>query len=120
MFQANLDLMLYVEDVKTALDFWEAIGFVTQTIDANSAQMQPVTDSQVKIMLYDKAFIRSVSPEVVDNVPSLLFQASDLDALHAKILETGQVVGDIAQIPGMGRVFNFSDPDGHYFAVRDI
>lgn len=120
MFQASLEVMLYVEDVKASVAFWQAIGFVTAEIDANSAQIQPVADSQVKLMLYDKAFIRAISPEVVDNVPSILFQASDLEALHARIAVLVPVIGEIVEAPGVGRVFNFSDPDGQYFAVREV
>ncbi|GFH40746.1 VOC family protein [Lactococcus insecticola] len=120
MINAALTLMLYVNDVKAAVAFWTALGFSSEVIDENSAQIKSDDTSQVTFMLYDKAFIRQVSPEVVDNVPSILFQTSDLDGLYDKVLATGNAAGEIVDAPGMGRVFNFSDPDGAYYAVVEV
>ncbi len=120
MFQSELAIMLYVENINDALAFWQGIGFVGQIIDDNSATIKPAADSQVTLNLYAKAFIREVSPEVVDNVPSLMFQANEFDALHAKVTAVSDAVGEIVEAPGLGRVFNFADPDGHYYAVCEV
>ncbi|MGO2939667.1 MAG: hypothetical protein ACTIDA_03865 [Pseudolactococcus laudensis] len=120
MFQSELAIMLYVENINDALNFWQGIGFVGQKIDGNAATIKPAADSQVTVNLYAKAFIREVSPEVVDNVASLMFQSNDFDALHAKVTEVSDAVGEIVVAPGLGRVFNFADPDCHYYAVCEV
>lgn len=120
MFQSELAIMLYVENIDDDLKFWQAIGFVGQKIDDNAATIKPATDSQVTLNLYAKAFIREVSPEVVDNIPSLMFQANDFDVLHTKVTEVSDAIGQIVVVPGLGRVFNFADPDGHYYAVCEV
>ena len=119
MFQSELAIMLYVENIDDALKFWQAIGFVGQKIDDNAATIKPATDSQVTLNLYAKAFIREVSPEVVDNIPSLMFQANDFDVLHTKVTEVSDAIGQIVVVPGLGRVFNFADPDGHIIAFAE-
>jgi len=58
-----------------------------------------------------------MSPELDMTTPSLLFATSDLEKLHARLVAANVTVGEIVDMPGY-RVFNFADPENHYFAVK--
>jgi lactoylglutathione lyase len=114
--------MLYVDNIDIAIAFWEAIGFSTKKFDENSAEIKSAIDAQVTFTLYTKSLIHEISPELLNNVPtpSLMFQSNDIEALYAKVLALGRNADEIMTVPGLGRVFNFTDPDGNYYAVSEV
>lgn len=92
-------------------EFEPAPGMKTIEIKANAA-------SETSFVLHDKAIIEKMNMGVNLGTPSVMFFASDLDALYEKLKSAGVTVGDMVTMP-TGRVFNFATPEGQYFAVCD-
>lgn len=122
MFSENFGLMLYVNDVITEKAFWSAIGFEivssSQLMGYETFEMKPEAKSTVTITVYDKAFIAQASPEVADNVPSLLFETDDIEKLHRRISSVTDKISPIGHVPFSH--FNFASPSGIYMAVRQV
>lgn len=120
MFSNQMQVMLYVDDVTKAVEFWQELGFVIieqQTIDGTSVvEIALSKEAEVHFVLYDREFIETHSPEVALNSPSIMFFAEDITALYKKLLEMEAEVGELIQMEEQ-LVFNFADPDGNYFAV---
>lgn len=122
MFDAPVKVMFYVTNPIAEKHFWEAVGFtITKEEDIMgylTFEMVPHSDSTLTFTVFDKAFIQAVSPEVVDNQPSVLFQTSDIEGLHAKIKAHAPVCNDITDVPFKN--FNFSSPSGEFYAVQGV
>lgn len=122
MFNSQLHVMLYVADVPAEKAFWEAVGFTIIKEEEMAGyltfDMIPAADSTLTFTVFDKAFIQEVSPEVADHQPSILFQSSDLEGLHAKVKAHAPVCNDISEAPF--KHFNFASPSGQYYAVQGV
>lgn len=120
MFSNQMQVMLYVDDVTKAVEFWQELGFVIieqQTVDGTSVvEIAPSKEAGAHFVLYDREFIETHSPEVALNSPSIMFFAEDITTLYKKLLEMEAEVGELIQMEEQ-LVFNFADPDGNYFAV---
>ncbi|MDT2980026.1 VOC family protein [Enterococcus casseliflavus] len=120
MFSNQMQVMLYVDDVTKAVEFWQELGFVIieqQTVDGTSVvEIAPLKEAEAHFVLYDREFIETHSPEVALNSPSIMFFAEDITTLYKKLLEMEAEVGELIQMEEQ-LVFNFADPDGNYFAV---
>ena len=79
----------------------------------------PKKDSQVQIVLQDKAQVAELSPELDLGTPSFLMESADLDATYQFMLDRGVLVMPIVDL-GLMRVFNFSDLEENYFAIREV
>jgi predicted lactoylglutathione lyase len=114
--------MLYVKDVNAIAKFWKRVGFVELDrqfiMDSETVVIAPSETSDARLQLFDIEFIKRVSPEVADNKPSLLMLVDELEKWHAKIKGIATNVGDIQDNGGKG-AFNFSDPEGTYFAFGE-
>lgn len=122
MFTKNLGLQLYVDDVAAEKVFWQAAGFEIgasqEMMGYESFEMRTHADSTTVFTVYAKDFIRQVSPEVIDLVPSILFESDDIHALQARIAELTDTASPVNEQPFPN--FNFASPSGHYFAVRGV
>lgn len=120
MFNNKIQLMLYVDDVQKAQEFWLALDFVlieAQTMDGTLVVELALTkESPIHFVLYDRKFIEAHSPEVATNSPSLMFYSDKIVELYKKVKAQGVAMGDLILLDDQ-YVFNFSDPDGNYFAV---
>jgi Glyoxalase/Bleomycin resistance protein/Dioxygenase superfamily. len=120
MFTDKMQLMIYVDDVAKAVDFWQALDFVIidkQEVDGTMVvEIAPHATAQTHFVIYDREFIQSHSPEVATNSPSLMFISDDITTLYKKLLTLDVEVGDMIQMEEQ-MVFNFADPDGNYYAV---
>lgn len=126
MIERLKQVMIYVDDVSAMKDFWiEQVGFeLLGEIEPGEGGMHfvelaPASNSQTSIVLFDQKVIAAQSPELNLGTPSLMFQTPDATALYHKFRDQGITVGELVEMP-MGHVFNFSDPEGHYFAIQDI
>lgn len=123
MIEGLKQVMLYVDDVTAMKMFWvEAVGFELReevTDGMHFAEIAATSHSQTSFVLFDKQVIAAQSPELDLGTPSLMFQTADATALYEKFKAQGIRVGDLVDMP-MGKVFNFADPEGHYFAVQDL
>lgn len=118
----EIEIMLYVNDVAGSAAFWQE-GFdgkvVSQPpVTAESLQATVKILEAVSLVLFDRKFIQEVSPEVVDNFPSLLLKVSDLDDYHERLKKVSPNVNSIMERNGQ-RLFNFADPENNYFVLSE-
>lgn len=122
MFSKDFGLMLYVDDVAVEKAFWQAVGFQivseSEMMGFDTFEMKPHADATVTITVFAKDFIAQVSPEVLDNVPSLLFEVKDIERVHETIAGLTETCSAIAEMPF--KTFNFASPSGLYFAVKEV
>ncbi|MFI3150358.1 glyoxalase [Streptococcus suis] len=122
MFNKELGLMLYVDDVAAEKSFWSAAGFVVENeaemMGFETFDMKSHADATTTITVYAKEFIAQVSPEVLDNVPSVLFETSDIAGLQERIAGLTDTCSPVNEQPFPN--FNFACPSGIYFAVKGV
>lgn len=117
-------VMLYVDDQVEVAKFWtEKMGFtVIAEVDGGHGmrwiEMAPTKDAETGFVLHNKKLIAEMQPELNLGTPSLLFYTENLDELHKDLSEKDVQVGEIMTMP-TGRVFNFPDIEGNYFAVLE-
>lgn len=117
----TFSLMLYSKDVLAEKTFWQALGFTIidkeDIMGYSTFDMKVEAGSPVTFTVFDLAFIEKMSPEVANNQPSILFETTDLAALHARVTAVASQVSPIQEQPFKN--FNFQAPSGHYYAVRE-
>ena len=59
-----------------------------------------------------------MQPELNLSTPSLMFHSENLDKLYKDFSDKNITVGEIVDMPS-GRVFNFADNEGNYFAIME-
>lgn len=117
-------VMVYVNDQDEAARFWtEIIGFRViadndRDKESRAIEIGPANGSETTIILYNKDFVAKMSPGVTLGTPSLMFVTDDLDGLYEKLVSKKATVGELVELP-FGRVFNFADFEGNYFAVME-
>lgn len=124
MFKKLQSVMVYVDDVEAAKEFWTTkFDFVVkETIelpeDFKGYDLAPNDDAETSMTLFSKDFIRKYSPEVSLETPSLMFEVENIEALYVECKTRGVEVGELVEIPGT-KTFNFQDGQGNYFAVGE-
>lgn len=120
MFLIKINIMLYVDDVAKEKAFWNAIGFniitSSEMMGFETFDMTQHEESSIILTVFDKEFIRQFSPEVLNNVPSILFETDDIYALHEKVAAHTNTCSPVQSEPFL--TFNFASPSGIYFAVK--
>ncbi|MBC1499266.1 VOC family protein [Listeria weihenstephanensis] len=116
-------VMLYVNDQEASAKFWtEKVGFVITSESAPTdgerwIEIAPTKDSATKFVLQDKVAVAKMQPEMNLGTPSILLYGENLDAMYEDFKAKGITVGDLIDVPNMGRVFNFADNENNYFAI---
>lgn len=109
-------IMLYVQDVDLVVTFWrenfDLPEVATTRLPDGSRNVVLALNAGTELSFFSRAFIQRVSPEVADNVPSLLLFSDHFEALHAKLAKATPIVEAQGQ-----PTFSFPDPEGTYFAV---
>ena len=120
MFNEQVKVILYANDVKKASSFWQGLGFVELSFEElDGSQVSEVAmseNSTTHLVIYDREFIEKNDDEVTEPSPALIFGSDDVVTLYKKLQEAAVQLGDLAQI-GEEYVFNFVDEDGNYFVV---
>ena len=117
-------IMLYVNNQDESVKFWtEKVGFKVISEEENGQGMKwieiaPTEESETTIILHNKELIAKMQPELNLGTPSLLLFSDNLDELYKGFSEKQITVGDLVNMPS-GRVFNFADNEGNYFAVME-
>ncbi|MBF0805767.1 MULTISPECIES: VOC family protein [unclassified Streptococcus] len=124
MIESLGQVMVYVKDIDAAAKFWkEQVGFELVERQENMGMVSylvaPKKDSQVKIVLQDKAKVAELSPELDLGTPSFLMESTNLEETYQYMLDMGVLVMPIVDL-GFMRVFNFSDLEENYFAIREV
>jgi len=117
-------IMLYVNNQEESLKFWtEKAGFTLVAKEDNGQgfkwfEVAPTKNSETSIILHDKELVAKMSPELNLGTPSLMFFSENLEALYKDFTDKNITVGEIVHMPS-GKVFNFADDEGNYFAVME-
>ena len=117
-------VMLYVDDQEKAVKFWtEKAGCSVIAEEGNGQGMKWIEvalskDAETSIVLQDKEIVAKMSPDMNLGTPSLMFFTDHLEKLYGNFQDKGVTTGEIVNMP-TGRVFNFSDDEGNYFAVME-
>jgi lactoylglutathione lyase len=117
-------VMLYVNNQDDSLKFWtEKAGFHLVSKEDNGQglrwfELAPSEEAETSIVLHNNELIARMQPELNLGTPSLLFFTENLDTLYKNFTDKNITVGDIVTMP-TGRVFNFADNEGNYFAVLE-
>ncbi|WP_391204739.1 VOC family protein [Psychrobacillus sp. L4] len=117
-------IMLYVNNQEETVKFWtEKAGFSVISDEDNGQGMRwieiaPTSDAETSIVLHNKELIAKMQPELNLNTPSILFFSDNLDQLYKDFSEKQITVGELVTMPS-GRVFNFADNEGNYFAIME-
>jgi lactoylglutathione lyase len=117
-------IMLYVNNQDETVKFWtEKVGFSVIS-EVNNGQglrfieIAPTKESETSIILHNKEFIAKMQPELNLNTPSLMFFSENIENLYKDFSDKNITVGDMVTMP-TGKVFNFADNEGNYFAVME-
>lgn len=120
MFNEQLKVILYANDVKKASSFWQMLGFVEisfEELDGSQvAEVAMSKNSTTHLVIYDREFIEKNDDEATEPSPALIFGSDDVAGLYKNLQKVNVQLGDLAQI-GEEYVFNFVDADGNYFVV---
>lgn len=117
-------IMLYVNNQDEAVHFWtNELGFSVISEEDNGQGMRwieiaPTLGAETSIILHNKELIAKMEPNLNLGTPSLLFFTENLDKLHHELTNKNIKVGEIVNMP-TGRVCNFADNEGNYFAVME-
>ncbi|EHV5200969.1 VOC family protein [Listeria monocytogenes] len=115
-------VMLYVENQAAVRDFWvEKLDFVVVSEEVVNGEIQwieiaPTKGVETTFVLQNKKKVAEMNPEMNLGTPSILLFGNNLVELYEEYKNKGITVGDLVDLP-MGRVFNFSDNEGNYFAI---
>ncbi|EIV7666190.1 VOC family protein [Listeria monocytogenes] len=115
-------VMLYVENQAAVRDFWvEKLDFVIVSEEVVNGEIQwieiaPTKGVETTFVLQNKKKVAEMNPEMNLGTPSILLFGNNLAELYEEYKNKGITVGDLVDLP-MGRVFNFSDNEGNYFAI---
>ncbi|MDU5334815.1 VOC family protein [Enterococcus sp.] len=120
MFNEQVKVILYANDVQKASNFWQSLGFVEISFDeldgSQVAEVVMSENSTTHLVIYDREFIEKNDDEATEPSPALIFGSDDVMSLYKKLQKIDVRLGDLAQI-GDELVFNFVDADGNYFVV---
>ncbi|KAA9592940.1 VOC family protein [Listeria monocytogenes] len=115
-------VMLYVENQAAVRDFWvEKLDFVVVSEEVVNGEIQwigiaPTKGVETTFVLQNKKKVAEMNPEMNLGTPSILLFGNNVAELYEEYKDKGITVGDLVDLP-MGRVFNFSDNEGNYFAI---
>ena len=120
MFNEQVKVILYANDVKKASSFWQGLGFVELSFEeldgSQVAEVAMSENSTTHLVIYDREFIEKNDDEATEPSPALIFGSDDVVTLYKKLQEAAVQLGDLDQI-GEEYVFNFVDADGNYYMV---
>ncbi|HBB5501534.1 TPA: VOC family protein [Listeria monocytogenes] len=115
-------VMLYIENQAAVRDFWvEKLDFVVVSEEVVNGEIQwieiaPTKGVETTFVLQNKKKVAEMNPEMNLGTPSILLFGNNVAELYEEYKDKGITVGDLVDLP-MGRVFNFSDNEGNYFAI---
>ncbi|MGO4890491.1 VOC family protein [Anaerobacillus sp. MEB173] len=124
MFSKVGQIMLYVNNQDEAVNFWtEKLGFAVISEENNGQglrwiEIAPKKRAETSIILHNKEFVAKMSPGLNLDTPSLMFFSENLEQLQSDLSNKKVTVGEIVNMPS-GKVFNFADNEGNYFAVME-
>jgi lactoylglutathione lyase len=126
MIQKVGQIMLYVNNQEESVKFWtEKVGFSVLSDQDNGQGMRwieiaPTKDAETSLVLHNKELIAKMQPELNLGTPSIMFFSENIDQLYNDFKDKNMTVGEMVNMPGGSRVFNFADQENNYFAVMEL
>lgn len=87
-------------------------------MDYLTFDMKPSKYSNTTFTVFEKKFIKTVSPEVLNNVPSVLLESDNLEELHKLVSKHTEFTSEIQKVPFLN--FNFKSPRGIHFSAKGV
>lgn len=88
LFNEQVKVILYANDVKKASLFWQTIGFVEisfEELDGSQvAEVAMSESSTTHLVIYDRAFIEKNDDEATEPAPALIFGSENTIDLYKK------------------------------------
>lgn len=125
MIQSLGQIMLYVNNLDENAKFWkEQAGFEkvekVNTEDGDYIYIvAPKLNSEVELVLQNRFKVEKMSPELNFGTPSILMQTSNLEEVYNHFIKNKVNANPIVEFGDM-KVFNFSDNENNYFAIREV
>lgn len=125
MIQSLGQIMLYVNNLDENAKFWkEQAGFEkvekVNTEDGDYIYIvAPKLSSEVELVLQNRFKVEKMSPELNFGTPSILMQTSNLEEVYNHFIKNKVNANPIVEFGDM-KVFNFSDNENNYFAIREV
>ncbi|MGL5540361.1 MAG: VOC family protein [Erysipelotrichaceae bacterium] len=118
-------IMLYVRNPEANALFWvEKLGFskgaqIEMEGKVFSIELIPYPDADTHLVVLDQEVVARMSDLLDLTTPSILFASNDVHAMRSQLQADGVEVGKIVEMGGQVS-FNFSDNEGHWFAVEEV
>lgn len=115
-------IMLYVENQAAVRDFWvEKLDFVVVSEEVVNGEIQwieiaPTKEAETTFVLQNKQKVAEMNSDMNLGTPSILLFGENIVELYETYKKKEITVGELVDLP-MGRVFNFADNEGNYFAI---
>ena len=124
MILSVCEIMLYVKNPSESAEFWQnKVGFSVidefSAIGDTSYVIAPTVASDVNFVLHNKSFVARFSPEVNTDAPSLIFYTENINEVYNKLTNNDVSCTEIKDV-GTAFLFNFSDPDGNWFVMKQV
>ncbi len=114
---------VYVNSQDEAIKFWtEKIGFnvvleMPMGPKYSWVEVAPPGEKLTSLVLYVKQAMLEHKPEMVVH-PAIIFAAADIERFRQDLINKGVDVTELQTMP-YGKMFNFKDPDGNDYMVRE-
>jgi lactoylglutathione lyase len=114
-------ISVYVNSQEDAKKFWvDKIGFHV-TIEQQFGpikwiEVAPPDREITSLILYSKVDMLQHNPSAVCH-PTIIMVADHIEDTHSQLLNAGVKVTEVKEFPH-GKMFNFYDPDGNEYMVR--
>jgi hypothetical protein len=103
----KMRVMIYVDDINLNRDFWQT------NFNAEITDVLDLPGGYTGITLsLNRDFVKEYSPEVADNVPSLMLFTDNFKQIRSRLDNPGEIMVQAGLIS-----CNFADPDGNYFVL---
>lgn len=118
-------VMIYVNDTEKCAKFWhEKIDFNLDLREELpngyvSISLSPKENPTTGITLHSREMVAAMHPDMNLGTPSILMETKNISELHDELRKNGVEVSEISDMGGM-KNFHFPDPEGNYFAVREV
>lgn len=119
MFDSQLSLMLYVENVPAEREFWEAAGFdivsEAQIMGYPSFKMRSNPESSLIFTVYDRSFSQQFTSAI--SLPSIVLESRQIEQLHNRMSMLTYTCSALQTEPY--KTFEFYSPSGYCFSVQE-
>lgn len=121
MIEKLHQVILYMDDLETAKDFWVTkIGFhLLEDVEINGVRqivIAPSEQAETKLLLYDKHLFAQMSPELNLDIPSLKFQTTNIRQFQKHLHRNNVKVSELIMTP-LEISFHFYDEEQNNYSV---